>query len=76
MNAEHWSPPGEWEQLRLGKEQLVWLGDVGMSRRCPRIPAGKGESPLGSSSLEVQTQLELQFQAARGGIRSWGCSCC
>lgn len=34
MNPQHWSPPGGWEGLRLGKE-LVWFGDVGMSSKCP-----------------------------------------
>lgn len=35
MNPQHWSPPGEWEQLGLGKEELVCFGDVGMSPKCP-----------------------------------------
>lgn len=35
VNPQHWSPPGEWERLGGGKEELVCFGGMGMSPKCP-----------------------------------------
>lgn len=71
MNPQCWSPPGEWERLGLGKEVLVWFGDVAMSPKCPGTKFQlESEVPSWFLFLGSSEQAGAAVPGRGAGIRS------